>query len=179
MLVGFIVLALISPAEAKSWTTDYTQSSITFSGKQSGQAFEGKFKKFETVIDFDPAKPATGKITAHIDIASAFTGSDDIDSSLPQSAWFDSSKFPKAEFVSTTITAAETPSCFKADGNLTIKGVSKPITLPFCLATEGDHVRAKGSINLTRTDFNIGTGQWTSEATVAHAVMVNLDIVAR
>lgn len=173
------LLITATPASAKTWVTDYAQSSITFAGKQSGEAFEGKFKKFTTNIDFDPATPSKGKITASIDIASAFTGNGDIDGSLPQKEWFDGAQFPKAEFVSTSIAPGSTPSCFKAEGNLTIKGVAKPISLPFCMTTEGDHTRAKGEVNLSRSDFNIGSGQWAGENVVARGVTVKLDIAAR
>ena len=174
-----IGLLTAAPAMAKVWTVDYTQSSIGFSGTQSGQGFTGKFKTFQTNIDFDPANPTAGKITADIDIASAFTGNGEIDGYLPQSDWFNSSKFPKAQFVSSSIKAGTGPNCFEADGNLSIKGISKAVAVPFCLTTEGASTHAKGQVKLTRTDFNVGTGQWSSEGMVAHAVLVDLDIVAK
>ena len=179
ILLCVVVSSISFPANAKTWTTDYGKSSLGFVASQSGQAIKGQFKKFDATIDFDPAKPETGKITATIDIASAVTGREDADGMLPQSDWFDSKKFPQAVFTTTTIKADSKPSCYIADATLAIKGVSKNVTLPFCLTPEGDAMRAKGEVLLTRTDFSIGTGQWASDATVGHAVTVTVDLLAR
>ena len=60
--------------------------------------FQGSFKNFTANIDFDPDHPETGKIAATIDIASASTGDGERDGMLPQSSWFDTGKFPQAQF---------------------------------------------------------------------------------
>lgn len=177
--LAVLMILIAVPAMAKTWDVDYGRSHLGFSGKQSGESFEGGFKNFTVTIDLDPTHPEGGKITASIDIASATAGSADRDTYLPHSDWFNTAKFPKAEFVSTSIHSGSTPSCFEAAGNLTIKGISQPLTLPFCLKPEGDHMRATGSVTLLRNNFSIGTGQWADEGVVANAVMVNLDIAAK
>ena len=178
LLILMIFAGLGARAEAKSWTVDYAQSHLGFNGVASGEAFQGSFKSFKADIDFDPDHPETGKIAATIDIASAATGDGDKDGMLPQSDWFDTSKFPQAQFVSTKISKTGA-NAFEAQGNLTIKGISKPVTLPFTLAPEGDHWRAQGKTTLTRTDFHIGTGQWSNDATVKFGVDVTVDLAAR
>jgi len=179
LIILLAVQISTSPASAKTWVTDYASSHLGFTGKQEDESFNGSFKNFQAMIDFDPAKPESGKITASIDIASATAGSADRDAYLPQKDWFNASLFPKAEFATTAIKAAAKPSCFEADGTLTIKGITKPVTLPFCLTQEGDHMRAKGELILSRKDFNIGTGQWASEALVANSVTVNVYLAAK
>lgn len=184
-----VCLLIASPVCAKSWTVDYGQSHLGFTGMQGSASFTGEFKKFQATVDFDPAKPEAGKISAIVDMASATAGSDERDSALPGADWFDTSKFPQAQFTTTSIKKDAcniiTPpgltnvQCFKADATLTIKGVTKPVTLNFYIADEGDHTRAKGAVGLLRTDFNVGQGQWSSEAYVKHAITVRIDIVAR
>jgi len=176
----FLIIGLTTslPAAAKPWAIDYTQSHLGFTGQQSGASFTGGFKHFEATIDFDPAKPESGKITADIDITSITAGDAERDAYLPQSNWFDTKKFPKAAFASTAIRAAA-PNCFEASGTLTIKGLAKPVTLPFCLTSEGEHSRATGKLTLQRNDYQIGLGQWSSTDLVAKDVTVTVDIVAR
>lgn len=179
-LVSLLALsAAASPALAKDWVVDYGASHLGFIGTESGESFEGMFKKFDAAINFDPAHPETGKITANIDIASVSAGNYDRDSNLPQPDWFDTAKFPKAEFATTGIKADATPSCYVASATLTIKGMTKPVMLPFCLTPEGDHSRAKGKLTISRKDFGVGTGQWADEGTVKHAVTITVDIAAK
>jgi polyisoprenoid-binding protein YceI len=180
------LLAVAMPVQASNWVVDYGKSQLGFIGTQGSTSFTGEFKKFQATIDFDPAKPETGKIAATIDMASATAGSDERDSALPGNDWFDTSKFPQAQFATTSIKPDTCPfgtpaaaKCFKADATLTIKGVTKPVALSFYIAPEGDHTRAKGDVKLIRTDFGVGQGQWASEAYVKRAVDVTIDITAR
>lgn len=175
----FAALLLPMPAHAKTWTTDYAKSRISFSGKQNDQSFNGLFRKYQVTINFDPEHPEKGKISAIIDIGSVTTGNSELDGYLPQNDWFNTKLFPRAEFASTMIDAASAPSCYEAVGTLTIKGMSKQVTLPFCLKPEGDRMRAQGKLVLMRNEFNIGTGQFADDGIVEHAVTVTVDIAAK
>lgn len=165
-------------AQARPWIVDYAHSQLGFTGTQGTTPFNGLFKQFTATIDFDPDHPETGKITAVIDMASATTGDADRDGALPQAAWFDTKDFPQARFVSSRIQKTA-PNTYEADGIVTIKGVSHPVAFPFSLAKEEGHTRATGIVQLIRSDFNIGTGQWSNEAYVKFAVGVKIDIAAQ
>jgi polyisoprenoid-binding protein YceI len=169
---------LSGEADAKPWLIDYQHSTLGFTGMQGSSAFEGSFKNFKADVDFDPDHPDKGKISATIDIAGVTTGDSQRDSTLPQADWFDTAKFPQAEFVSTKIGSTGVNS-YEAQGTLTIKGISKAITLPFTLSKEGNHWRARGKTTIVRTDFRIGEGQWADNKTVKLAVEVTLDLTAR
>ncbi len=185
--VLIFALGFALPTHAADWTVDYANSKLSFVGKQENSSFEGEFKKFQTTINFDAAHLDTSMITATIDIASITAGSSERDAYLPQSDWFDTKKFPQAVFTSTKIyQAAQTQSACKeplhfytADGTLTIKSVTKPVSLNFCLTHEGDHMRADGALTLLRNDFNIGIGQWAADDLVAHQVDVKVSITAK
>ena len=183
LLITACVLAFSGAANAKPWEVDYAQSHLGFEGRQGSSVFQGGFGKFTVQIDFDLDKPAAGKITASIDTASATAGSSERDSYLPQPDWFDSKKFPQANFASTSIRDVGADKsgveCYEAAGNLTIKGISKPIALPFCLIKEGDHYRAKGKVALIRSDFHIGEHDWANEDYVKFAVDVLVDVAVK
>jgi polyisoprenoid-binding protein YceI len=177
IVAAMLALALPAMAHAKNWNIDYAHSQLGFIGMQGTAAFNGGFHKFQTTIDLDPAHPQTGKISTIIDMASATAGSQDRDSYLPQSDWFNTSKFPEARFESSSIrkTADNT---YVADGFLTIKSFSHPVSLTFTLVPEQDHWRAKGTTKLARNDFHVGEGEWTTEAYVKNQVEVDFDIIA-
>jgi polyisoprenoid-binding protein YceI len=165
-------------SDAKNWQIDYDHSSLGFIGNQNGEQFAGGFKKFTALIAMNPDHPETGKIAVTVDIASVYAGTPDRDQMLPQKDWFDTSHFPQAQFTSTAIRKIG-PIQYAVDGNLTIKGFTHFLTLPFTLMSEGDHWHAKGRVTLMRTDFGIGMGSFAGEAYVKHAVDVVIDIVAK
>jgi polyisoprenoid-binding protein YceI len=178
ILVFIIFFAFTEMTQAKDWQVDYAQSKLGFMGEQGSDKFMGGFKKFTAQISLNPDHPEQGKISVTVDTSSAFAGSSDRDEMLPQADWFDVSKFPQAQFTSTAIRKTGDGQ-YVADATLTIKGVTKNVTLPFTLLAEGDHWRAKGRTILMRNDFSIGQGMFSNENYVKHAVDVGIDIIAK
>ena len=176
---AFALLAGFSfGAEAKPWTINYSKSKLGFSATQSGVTFQGGFMRYKLDVDFDPDHPETSKINAIVDISSIGTGDAQRDSMLPQPEWFATAQYPQATFVSTQISKTG-PDSFVAHGTLTIKGKAHPATLPFTLVHEDDHYHSQGKVDILRSDFNIGQGQWSDEKYVKFAVEVKIDIVAK
>lgn len=153
------------------------KSQLGFSGTQTGAAFDGKFTRFSAAIVFDPDHLDTSHITVTVDLASAATGDVQRDTALPGSDWFDVAEFPKASFVTTAIRKTG-QNAYEAAGNLTLRGVTKPLVLPFTLQIDGTTAHAVGHVNLVRTAFGIGQGPWATGEWVALDVDVNLDITA-
>ncbi len=170
--------ALAGPAApAPSWAVNGAQSRLGFSGKQTGTPFAGRFTRYQAAIVFDPAHPETARIAVVIDLASATTGDKQRDQALPGKDWFDIVHFPQARFVSTAVKRTGT-SAYVATGNLTIRGVTKAVNLPFTLAVAGNNARARGHLQLVRSAFGIGQGTWSTGQWVALEVGVDVDIVA-
>jgi polyisoprenoid-binding protein YceI len=178
MLAAFVMTALgAMPAAAFPWKLDAAKSQLGFSGTQTGAAFKGRFTRFSAQIDFDPDHPETSHIAVVIDPASAVTGDTQRDGALPGKDWFDIAQFPQAKFVSTAIRRT-TANAYAATGTLTLRGVAKPIVLPFTLAITGTTAHAKGHLSLVRTLFGVGQGTWSSGQWVGLDVGVDIDIVA-
>ena len=177
LLMG-LLLSSAGAASAATWTVDPAKSFVSFSGTQTGQPFSGKFKLFTATIDFDPAKPEAGHVTATIDLASASTGDPQKDEALPGSDWFDASAFPKASFESTAFKSLGGDR-YEADGTLTIRDAKKPVVLPFTLTIAGDTAHAVGHADLLRTSFGVGQGAWATADYVAFEVGVDVDLLAK
>ena len=175
------VLALapaVAMAAPPSWTVDKTASRLTFTSAVSGQAFTGRFARWDAVIHFDPKDLAHSDVAATIDIASAATGNCDRDAELPYQDWFWTSHFPRASYVAHSFQAAG-PGRFIAIGVLTVRGVAKPLNLPFALAINGAAAHMTGAIGLNRLAFGVGQGEWAAVDTVPANVTVNVDLTAR
>lgn len=179
MLPVLVLMAMLFPfaasAEAPAWRLDPERSRITFTFTQLGSPIEGAFRAFEADIRFDPTVP-TGTIAVTIDTASLDTGDDNRDTEAWGPAFFAVSDHPQATFRSETVTG--TNGSFAAVGTLSLKGVTKPLTLPFTLEVDGARARAAGSVTVNRQDFAIGTGEWLSNGAIGDAVVITIDVTA-
>lgn len=177
-LLAIPAAAAAPSAGANGWIVDHSQSTLGFAGTASGAEFTGKFGKWDAAIQFDPAALAKSSAEVTIDMTSADSGDPARDSSLPEADWFSTALFPQATFKTDSIRAGDAAGSYVADGTLTIRNVSKPASLPFTLAIDGDTAKMQGSLTLKRTDFGVGQGAWTSPSTVALNVKVNVEVTA-
>jgi polyisoprenoid-binding protein YceI len=116
-------------------------------------------------------------VTATIDVASAATGNGDRDAEIPDQDWFWTSHFPRATFVARNFQAAG-PGRYVAAGTLTIRGVAKPLSLPFALVINGASAHMTGAVPLNRLAFGVGQGEWAATDSVPAGVTVNVDLTA-
>jgi polyisoprenoid-binding protein YceI len=169
--------ALAGAAQAATWKIDPARSHLGFAGVQAGAPFKGRFGRFGAAIAFDPDRPSPAQVLVTVDLASAATGDTQRDEALPGKDWFDIAQFPQAKFEATSV-RRKGPNTFEAVGVLTLRGVSRPLTLPFTLDANGQTAHARGHVDLTRTAFGVGQGTWASGQWVGLAVGVDFDIVA-
>ena len=172
-----LVFGAATVAEAATWAIDPGKSKLGFTGQQSGAPFSGRFKTWTAIIDFDPAKPEAGHVAATVDVASATTDDAQKDEAMPGSDWFDAANFAKATFEATGF-VPKGPDSYETKGKLTLRGVTKDLTLPFTLTIAGDQGHAVGKAKLVRTEFGVGQGSWSSGDTVALEVDVDIDLIA-
>ena len=154
---------------------DVAKSEIVFVSKQMGVPVEGRFRKFDAQISFDPKKPETGKVAFSIDIGSATLGVPETDAELPKAPWFNAAKFPQATFQSSAIKAAG-PGKVEVTGKLSIKGAVHDVVVPVTLTQSGATTTAAGSFTIKRLDFKIGEGEWADTSMVADDVQVKFKL---
>ncbi|MDM0027893.1 YceI family protein [Variovorax saccharolyticus] len=149
---------------------------IVFVTRQMGVPVEGSFKKFDAQVAFDPRKPEGGSVALQIDVGSASLGIPQSDAELPKPAWFDSHRFPKAEFQSNAIKALG-GGRFEIAGRLTIKGSTTDLLVPVEIAQSNGQSTATGSFTIQRLAYKIGDGEWTDTSMVADDVQVRFKLV--
>lgn len=151
------------------------QSEIAFTSKQMGVPVDGKFKKFDAQVAFDPKKPEAAKIAFTIDIGSASLGSAETEAELVKAEWFNTKAFPQATFQSSAVKAAG-PGKFTVTGKLSIKGSARDVVVPVTLAQAGAVTTASGAFTIKRLEFKIGDGDWKDTSMVADDVQVKFKL---
>ena len=168
LAVSFLSAASVAFADQKLVPA---QSEIVFVSKQMGVPVEGRFKKFDAQLAFDPAKPEASKIAFTVDVASATLGVPETDAELPKATWFNTSKFPQATFQSTTVKGLGGGK-FEVSGTLGIKGATRNVVVPVVVTQAGATTNATGTFSLKRLAFQIGQNEWADTSMVADDVQV-------
>lgn len=177
-VVALTALWIAVPAAHAQQRLLPAQSEIAFLTRQMGVPVEGKFRKFDAQVAFDPKQPAAAKISFTIDLGSAAIGAADTEAELLKPEWFDTKRFPQATYTSSAVKPVSTGK-FEVVGTLSIKGSSQPVTVPVLLAQTGGTggvTTATGSFTLKRLDFKIGDGEWKDTSVVANDVQVRFKL---
>ncbi len=178
--------ATAAPAAAATFTIDRTHSSVGFKVKHLMVAnVKGTFDDFAGTVVYDPADPQSWQVEATIQAASINTGVAKRDEHLRSGDFFDVAKYPTLTFKSTGVkTGAD--GAFLLTGDLTMHGVTKPVTL--ALEVNGMIKDSRGTTKagftatgkLNRSDFGL-TWNYALEAggvTVGDEVTLMLEVEA-
>ncbi|HSQ61326.1 MAG TPA: YceI family protein [Acidobacteriota bacterium] len=152
-------LAVAGAAQAAVWTIDTSHSSVGFSVRHIFSKVPGSFDKFSGQIDYDPAKPEASSVKVEIEAASINTKNERRDSHLRSADFFEVEKHPTLSFQSTKVVKGE-GNALSVEGNLTMKGVTKPVTLAvtFLGATDpkpGARAGFEATTTVNRKDYGI------------------------
>ena len=166
-----------TPAFVTNYDVIYAESRLGFSAEQEGEVFQGEFTEFRAAIFFDPAVLDAAKVHVIIAPASFSTGNGDRDSSAPRKAWFDIKSFPVATFESDTIRSDG--AGYIAEGMLTLKGRTLPLSLAFTLQDQGRRTEMQGTAMIDRTLWGVGEAPWDTDQYVSRSVKLDMTIVAQ
>jgi polyisoprenoid-binding protein YceI len=113
------------------YTLDTSHSRLGFSARHAMvTTVRGHFKEFSGTAHVDTANPAASKVEVSIEASSIDTGNADRNGHLVSADFFEVESHPKLTFVSTQVERAD-ETTWVITGDLTIKGVSKPVTIEF------------------------------------------------
>lgn len=179
-VLGALLLFAAGAAFAQTpppWQIDRSESSIRFLAVQAGAQFEGGFDAFEAEIRFDPEDLEHSSARVEIRADSIDTQNGDRDEVLRSSEWFDPSRWPHAVFRTTAFRRADEGG-YEALGDLTIRGISKSVVLPFHLGRlEDGRETIEGRLTIRRLEFGLGEGDWADTTWVGDPVTVVVRVV--
>jgi polyisoprenoid-binding protein YceI len=122
-------LLLSAPAFADTWVIDKAHSDVSFQIRHIVSRVRGSFTDFSGTITADPARPETASVEFTVKAATIDTANDNRDKDLRGANFFDAEQFPEITFKSSKVKAAGTDK-YDVTGTLTMRGVSKEVTLP-------------------------------------------------
>lgn len=160
-------------------------SSIEFTGVQMGVPTQAAFATFTSKIEFDRDDLPSSAIKVVIDLASVSASYPVLAQVLRQEPWFNVAEFPEATFEASQFSSLGADK-FAAQGSLTLRGVTQPVTFTFVFQTYGPHpdkagwamAVVDGEATVQRTDFGVGQGEWGSTSVVADEVKIAVHLSA-
>ncbi|WP_375196666.1 YceI family protein [Sphingobium sp.] len=151
---------------AGTYTIDPGHTQIMFAYDHMGFSNNlGVISESTGTLTLDPKNPSAAKVAVDVPVANLRTGVAKLDEHLMKPEFFDAAKFPKATFVSTGVKVQGTEA--EISGNLTIKGITKPVTLDAQFYGAGkapammggkENVGFVATTTVKRSDFNMGYG---------------------
>jgi polyisoprenoid-binding protein YceI len=180
-----LALAAAAPVSAQQWKIDPHHSQLEFTidhiaGKVKGFFNEFSFpdKKIESKVVFDPDKPEQASFDVVINTWSLDSGIQRRDKHLATSDFFDSRNFPVIRFTSEKVRKIAEDK-YEAAGKLTIKDVSKTVTVPFSFIEPVKHpnpemdtrvMALEARITISRLEYNVGDGKFFNMGLVGDTV---------
>jgi polyisoprenoid-binding protein YceI len=161
-----------------AFATDYVQASgskLAFATKYQGDVFVGTLPEFSTRLRFDPAQLDAASLDVTIPLANASIDNPDGTEALRGRDFFNVAQFPHARFVADRFRSLG-GNRYAADGTLTLRGASKPVTLEFTW-TPGVRPVLAGSATVKRLDFGVGGGDWADVELIPNEVAVSTRVV--
>lgn len=143
---------------AGTWAIDPTHSSIEFSVRHlMVSKVRGRFDNFSGAVVV--AEDGTPSVSAEIAVGSVSSGNEQRDGHIKAADFFDVENYPTATFTSTGVRADG--DSYALDGEFTLKGVTKPVTLELAFngvnpgMGHGEVAGFEASVVLNRKDFGI------------------------
>jgi polyisoprenoid-binding protein YceI len=168
MIRRIILVAALCLASSSLYATTYTlQPNYTqgvFRWNHLGfSSPAAQFGQAEGTLEFDSKSPSKASVQVTIPLASLSTSVPELDEHLRTADFFDVAKFPIATFKSTKVEAGATSDKLKVTGDLTMHGVSKPVTLNVAIIKVGMNPRLNvpcvgfdATTTLKRSEFDLG-----------------------
>jgi polyisoprenoid-binding protein YceI len=158
-----LALALLWPALAMAappvYKVDADHSGVSFSIRHFVSNVSGRFRDFDGLIRYDKANPAASSVEFTVKAASIDTTNNDRDEHLRSADFFDVQKFPSLTFTSTKVVPKDATT-LDVTGNLTLHGVTKPVTFPISLlgtvkTPKGEKAGFETTFKIDRKEYGI------------------------
>lgn len=176
-----LLLLTSLPTQAATWVLDSEDSRVIFKYSYSGTPYQAYFDNIEGVVEIDPTNPGTCDFAVTIHIADIEIDDQETLSYLLDVDMFDVAQYPTATFEADSC-SLQSMNSFVADGNLTIRNQTQPMSFPFDLEvdTSGDQARfhLTSEVTIQRLEYGVGQGYLANTADIPNDVDIEVDVYA-
>ena len=172
--LSWILLLICITATAADPGQEVKSHKTTFKIKNAGITVDGSFSDLQADIKFDPKNLDKSILKASVGVASINTGIKKRDKDLQMTKYFNVEKYPRIKMTSRKIKHVE-KNKYKGAFDLTIKGVTKQIEIPFTYTSTNENEGTfSAEFTVNRRDFGVGSKSLilSDEATVSIEVVV-------
>lgn len=162
-LTAMVSTFALSAQAAETYKLDPSHTAITWHVNHFGFSTpSGKFMSVDGEVTLDEKNPAASSVKVTVDVSGINSGVAKLDEHLKTPDFFDVAKFPTATFASTKVVPTGKDTA-KVEGNLTLHGVTKPVTLDVKLNKIGENMMKlktagfTASTTIKRSEFGITT----------------------
>ena len=152
-------------------------SKIHFVIKNFGINTGGDFTGLKGEVTFVPANITSSAFNVSISVKTVDTDNDTRDEHLRSKEYFDADKYPEITIVSSRITQTNKTKSgwYYFTGNLSLHGITKPVSFPFTAVKKGDDYLLTSSFDINRLDFGVGS----RSAVLSNTVKISLSVLAK
>lgn len=169
-------LAFALPCAA--FAADYVvqpASTLGFTGSFQGASFDGGFKHWHAAISYDSARLAQSKFDVSVSMASVAVSDKDQQGALPGKDFFDVAHYPTTHFATTGF--RQVGGKVIADGQLTLRGVTRSVSLAVDFKPQGKNATLDVDGTLKRLDFGVGGGDYADTSVIGADVKVHAHLL--
>lgn len=175
MMKRFLTLALfgiLSFSWANSIEWSPTTASVVFYIKNAGIMVDGSFSGLKANVKFNPDDLSNSSISASVAVKTIKTGIDLRDKHLKGKDYFQEDKYPRISMESVSFSKGS-GSNYIGKFKLTIKDVTKTISVPFTFNESNGQGTFKGEFELNRRDYTVGSSSWTLSDNAKVKIVLN------
>ncbi|MDT8427934.1 MAG: YceI family protein [Pseudomonadales bacterium] len=169
------------PVYAATWVLEPSESKVLFNYSYEGTPYQGEFKNVEAVFNIDPMSPGSCDFMVTIPITDISVDSPEVLDYLHDIELFDVDQFPTASFKAENC-RLESLNSFTADGTLTIRDQTHPLSFPFEfeVGMEDGQVRfhLTSEVTIQRLEYGVGQGYWANTSAIPNDVTIAVDVYA-
>ncbi|MEO8160019.1 MAG: YceI family protein [Arenimonas sp.] len=162
LLASALALSGTGVANAATYQIDPRHAQVLFTYNHQGYAhLSARLNQMSGQVEFDPANPGASSIQVELPMASLSTGVPKLDTHLLSADFFDADKYPTASFHSTKVAVLGSDR-LAVTGDLSIHGVTRPVTLAVTVNRVGEHSISKAPMagfeataTIRRSEFGV------------------------
>lgn len=173
-VAGCLLFCLGGLLRAQQYRPVDESSQVKVTVKNTGMDVDAIFTGLEGEIRFNPSDLKNAFFSVSVDANTVSTGIDVRDANLRGADYLATQQHPRVSFVSKQVTEVK-PGSYLVKGTITIKGISKEISIPFNVTPKEDGLLFAGECRLLRLDYRIGVGSLV----LSNPMLLSLKVFAK